>query len=78
MQIKGAIRLVAILLTLICIYYLSFTVVTSSVENDAEEYAQGNLNKKQAYLDSMASEEVYNFLGIRKYTFRECQQREIN
>ena len=78
MQIKGAIRLVAILLTLICIYYLSFTVVTSSVENNAEEYAQGNLNKKQAYLDSMASEEVYNFLGIRKYTFRECQQREIN
>lgn len=78
MQIKGAIRLVAILLTLICIYYLSFTVVTTSVENDAEEYAQGNLNKKQAYLDSMASEEVYNFLGIRQYTLRECQQREIN
>ncbi|MBS3771179.1 MAG: protein translocase subunit SecDF [Bacteroidales bacterium] len=78
MQIKGAIRLVAILLTLICIYYLSFTVVTASVENDAEEYAQGDLNKKQAYLDSMANEEVYNFLGFRQYTLRECRQREIN
>ncbi len=78
MQIKGAIRLVAILLTLICIYYLSFTVVTTSVKNDAEEYAQGDLVKEQAYLDSMANEEVYNFLGFRQYTFRECQQREIN
>jgi len=78
MQIKGAIRLVAILLTLICIYYLSFTVVTTQVKNQAEEYAQGNLNKQQEYLDSMATEEVYNFLGIRQYTFREAQQRELN
>jgi len=78
MQIKGAIRLVAILLTLICIYYLSFTVVTTQVKNQAEEYAQGNLNKQQEYLDSMANEEVYNFLGIRQYTFREAQQRELN
>jgi len=78
MQIKGAIRLVAILLTLICIYYLSFTVVSTSVKNEAEEYAQGNLNKEQTYLDSIAGEEVYNFLGIRQYTFREVQQRELN
>jgi len=78
MQIKGAIRLVAILLTLICIYYLSFTVVSTSVKNEAQEYAGGNLNKEQTYLDSIASEEVYNFLGIRQYTFREVQQRELN
>lgn len=78
MQIKGAIRLVAILLTLICIYYLSFTVVSTSVKNEAEEYASGNLNKEQTYLDSIAGEEVYNFLGIRQYTFREVQQRELN
>src|SRR6056297_1443306 len=78
MQIKGAIRLVAILLTLICIYYLSFTVVSTSVKNKAEEYAGGNLNMEQTYLDSMAGEEVYNFLGIRQYTFREVQQRELN
>jgi len=78
MQIKGAIRLVAILLTLICIYYLSFTVVSTSVKNNAEEYASGNLNKEQTYLDSIAGEEVYNFLAIRQYTFREVQQRELN
>lgn len=78
MQLKGAIRLVAILLTLICIYYLSFTFVSTSVKKDAKEYAQGDLNKEQTYLDSMAREEVYNFIGLRKYTFREVQEREVN
>jgi SecD/SecF fusion protein len=87
MQIKGAIRLVAVLLTLICIYYLSFTVVSTSVKNDAEDYATDtlangktslDLDKKNYYLDSIANKEVYNFLGLRQYTFREVQQREIN
>lgn len=39
MQNKGAITLFAILLGLICLYYLSFTWVTRSVENEAEEFA---------------------------------------
>ena len=77
MQIKGAIRFLAIALAAICIYYLSFTWVTTSVKQDAQEYAQGNLDKEYEYLDSLSSEIVYN-LGIRKYTFRECQEREIN
>jgi SecD/SecF fusion protein len=77
MQIKGAIRTLAILLALICIYYLSFTWITQGVQKDAEQYAQGNLDKEYEYLDSISSEVVYN-IGIRKYTFRECQEREIN
>jgi SecD/SecF fusion protein len=77
MQIKGAIRLVAVLLALICVYYLSFSIVTSKVKNEAEEYAEGNLNKQQEYLDSIAGEVVYD-IGIQEYTFRECQEREIN
>src|SRR6056297_87427 len=77
MQIKGAIRLVAVLLAIICAYYLSFSIVTSKVKNEAEEYAEGNLNKQQEYLDSIAGEVVYD-IGIQEYTFRECQEREIN
>src|SRR6056297_4045839 len=77
MQIKGAIRLVAVLLAIICAYYLSFSIVTSKVKNEAEEYAEGNLNKQQEYLDSIAGEVVYD-IGIQQYTFRECQEREIN
>ena len=77
MQIKGAIRFLAGALAVICIYYLSFTWVTNGVKKDAEQYAQGDPAKEYAYLDSISSEEVYN-LGFRKYTFRECQEREIN
>ena len=77
MQNKGAIGLLAITLAAICIYYISFTWVTTSIKQDAKEYAQGNPDKEYEYLDSISSEEVYN-LGIRKYTFRECQEREIN
>ena len=42
MQNKGFIRVIAILLTLVCLFYLSFSVVTSIYNNKAEEYAQGD------------------------------------
>src|SRR6056297_832358 len=88
MQIKGAIKFLAGALAVICIYYLSFTLVTTSIYNDAEQYAKEYAenhpdedvkitDKEYEYLDSMSGEEVYN-LGIKQYTFRECQEREIN
>src|SRR3989339_1958616 len=86
MRNKGAIKLVAILMALVCIYQLSFTVVTSRIEKKATEYAtglaKGNPDKltslKAYYKDSLAGETVYNFLGLKKYTYRECQEREFN
>ncbi|MDA3818285.1 MAG: protein translocase subunit SecDF [Prolixibacteraceae bacterium] len=78
MQNKGAVRLFAILLALVCVYQLSFTFVSQSVKNDAEEYAQGDLQKESYYLDSISGETVYNFLGIRKYDYKAVQAREIN
>ncbi len=30
------------------------------------------------YLDSMSNEIVYNFLWIRKYTYKDCKQKELN
>lgn len=44
MQNKGAIKIFAILLALACIFYLSFTWKTISVENEAKEYAEGITN----------------------------------
>ena len=41
MQNKGAIKVFALLLTLACIFYLSFTWITRSVETEAVEYAEG-------------------------------------
>ncbi len=87
MQNKGAIRLFAILLALVSLYQLIFTYHARRVEKDAEEYAQmragDNLEEvddyKYAYLDSMSNEVVYNFLfGLRKYTYKETKEREIN
>ena len=72
MQNKGAVRLFAIALAVVCIYQLSFTVVTRKVERDAVKYAQGDSVLQQNYLDSIASVEVYNIL-VSRYTYRECQ-----
>ena len=76
MQNKGVIRLFAILLAIVCLYQLSFTFVANRVEKKAAEVARGNELREVHYLDSMSSEVVYN-LGIRKYTYKEVQQREI-
>ena len=40
MQSKGAIRLVAILIALACLFQLSFTLVTAIEENKAAKYAE--------------------------------------
>ncbi|MDA3890437.1 MAG: protein translocase subunit SecDF [Salinivirgaceae bacterium] len=78
MQNKGAIRFVAIMFALVCLYQLWFTVKTTQVENQAKEYAQGNEVKESFYLDSIASQPVYNFLFLKEFTYREIKEREIN
>lgn len=77
MQNKGAIRLFAILLALVCLYQLSFTWAVRGVENEAEAYADGDSQLYFSYLDSMKSETALNIL-VREYTYSECKSREIN
>jgi len=78
MQNKGFIKFFAVALALAAIFQLSFTFVVRKVQNDAKEYAQGDPQKEYRYLDSIANEPVYNFLWLKKYTLRECQEKEIN
>ena len=86
MQNKGAIKFIAIALALVVIYQLSFTFMASRVRTKAEKIAQVEKEglivkdpiKEKKFLDSIAGEPVYNFLGIRKFTYRECQERELN
>lgn len=78
MQNKGAIKLLALLLTLVCLYQLSFTFVTWKTEKKAQEISKGNSDKEIEYLDSIAGKEVYNFLWLKKFTYKECKEREIN
>lgn len=78
MQNKGMIRTFAIVLALVCLYHLSFTFFTKKVESDAKAYANGDVEKELAYLDSIANQPVYDFLFMKEYTYMECKSNEIN
>ena len=73
MHNKGFTKFLAVVFALICIYQLAFTWMVKSVESDAKAYANGDYNIEQAFIDSVASEELY--FG---YTFKECQEQELN
>lgn len=77
MQNKGAVKLLAILLALACLYQLSFTLVNYRVEKKAKEFAKTDPVKEQHYLDSISDKVVYN-LGLVKYTFNEVKERQIS
>ncbi len=77
MENKGVIRLFAILFALACLYQLSFTWITRGVESDAREVANGDPIKEKAYLDSMATEDVYNVF-VDEFTYSEVKEKEIN
>ena len=77
MQNKGAIKTLAVIFGLIFLYQLSFTVVTKVVEKRAAKFAQGDEAKENYYLDSVSNETVYNLL-VKKYTYRDAKEREIN
>lgn len=72
MQNKGFIKIIAVLLALVCLFYLSFSLVTYHYQNKAEEYAAGDEVKYKEYIDSLSMEKVY--LG---YTFQKCREMEI-
>ncbi|MFP5079598.1 protein translocase subunit SecDF [Pedobacter sp. JCM 36344] len=75
MQGKGFIKFMAILLGIVCVYSLSFNLVTSKVENDAKAYAKGDPDKEKAYLDSMATVKVYPLFG---FDYQFAKSKEIN
>ena len=72
MQNKGFVRVFAILLTLVCIFYLSFSFVTNKYNKEAAAYANGDAAKENFYLDSLSNKKVW--LG---YTLKQCRENEI-
>lgn len=73
MQNKGAIKLLAIVFGLICIYYLSFTYVANRVEKKAKEFAKGDEVKEKKYLDSIEVNYITN-----KFTYNDVKSRAMN
>ncbi|MEM6359284.1 MAG: protein translocase subunit SecDF [Bacteroidota bacterium] len=82
MQNKGAVVVLTVIITLLCVYYLSFTFVSRSISQDAIDYATDtngvvDLGKKQAYLDSIWNLPVHNLFGA-EYTYKEVKDTELN
>ena len=47
MQNKGFVKVFAVLLTLVCVFYLSFSFVTRHYTNKAKEIANGDTKVEQ-------------------------------
>ena len=73
MQNKGFVKVFAVLLTLVCMFYLSFSFMTRHYNSKAAEYAGGDPVKESSYLDSLSTQKVW--LG---YTLKECREMEIS
>ncbi len=81
MQNKGGIIALAVVVALLCLYNLSFTLKSRSVQQDAQAFAQqadGTVSfaRKQTYLDSIWRQPVLN-LGFANYTYQEVKEREL-
>lgn len=74
MQGKGIIKFAAIITTIACLYSLSFTFVANKVENDAKEFAKGNLEQERNYLDSISTKPVYPLFN---HTYQFVKEKEI-
>ena len=70
MQNKGFVKFLAVALTLICIFYLSFSVATKYVEDKA---AKMEPEAAELYLDSMNTTPFY----LGNYTLKDCRETAI-
>ena len=66
---------------MLCLFYLSLTLLSRGVQKDAEAYATNSAgivdeNLKQAYLDSVWTEPVIDILGT-SYTYQQVKESEL-
>lgn len=69
MQNKGFVKVFAVLLTLVCLFYLSFSFVTRYHMDKAAQDPKGAAH----YLDSVQNEKVW----LGSYTLKQCREMEI-
>ena len=70
MQNKGFVKFLAVALTLICLFYLSFGFVTKYVEDKAAKMGE---QEAELYLDSLNSTPFY----LGNYTLKDCRETGI-
>ncbi|TXK44943.1 protein translocase subunit SecDF [Pontibacter qinzhouensis] len=77
MRNKNLIIVLTILVSALCLYYLSFSLISRNVQKDAEAFAtdaQGNIDlaRQQTYLDSIWKEPVF-----MNYTYEQISSKEL-
>ena len=82
MKNKGFIVFLTVIISLLCIYYLSFTFVAQGVQQEATDQATDpsgtvNFTEKQRYLDSVWNTPIYSLLG-QDYTYQDIKETELN
>src|SRR5258708_1279980 len=82
MQNKGVVVVLTVVITALCLYYLSFTLVSRNVQKDAiaqatDKSGSVDLTKKQNYLDSLWNKPVYNIFGA-EFTYKEVKDNELS
>ncbi len=82
MKNKNLVFLLTTSITLLCIFYLSFTWIANRIQYQAIKKTtdgKGNIHfkKKQDYLQSIWDKPVYNFLGLKQYTYEQVKEREL-
>ena len=70
MQNKGFVKFLAVALTLICLFYLSFSFVTKYVEDKASQMEE---QEAELYLDSLNTTPFY----LGNYTLKDCRETAI-
>jgi SecD/SecF fusion protein len=82
MRNRGFIVALTVVITLLCIFYLSFSFVSNNIKEKAEAFARdktGNIDydKRQKYYDSLWNKPVYD-LGITSFTLKEVKEFELH
>ncbi|RKQ51236.1 SecD/SecF fusion protein [Roseivirga pacifica] len=82
MKNKNTIIFLTLVVTALCLYYLSITFYSRGIQADAIEYAKDEAGvidqqKKQAYLDSIWMEPVLNIMGA-EFTYKDIKEIELN
>jgi SecD/SecF fusion protein len=82
MRNKGLIIFLTSVVSLLCLYYLSFTWLDARVQKQATQHATSEAGhvdfiKKQAYLDSVWKKPIFTFLGV-SYTYEEVKEKSLN
>ncbi|MDO1447561.1 protein translocase subunit SecDF [Rhodocytophaga aerolata] len=81
MRNKTGIIILTAIISLLCIYFLSFTFKARNIQQEANAFATTNgkidYKKRQTYLDSLWKQPVYD-LGFTSFTYKEVKDKEIN